>query len=326
MDRRCLGTAAGPAAALLLLVLAAALLSSCGPTMGLLRPNGVAVMPDGTLYIMDRGNYRVVHAAADGRYLGAFGRLGTAPADIFAGWDIAADAAGNLYICDLARDENGALVRDGVKVFSPQGRLLREVGRKEYGFDDPAHTPYGLDVDAAGRVYLADNSQNTLRIFDAQGALLAELFDTGTGPGLFLGLNDVAVDDTRGLVYISDSIASCLQQFALSTDAAGNISLTHRLTFGSYGSGAGQFSYPQYLAVDERRGLLYVNDMGNYRVQAFDPDGSFVAQFAPPEVKNWQGMGLAVGPDGAVYIADALNNVIWAFEPDGRLRARIALH
>lgn len=311
---------------LALLLLVGALLASCGPAPSLLRPNGVVVMPDGTLYIMDRGNYRVVHATAEGRYLDHFGQLGTRPEDIFAGWDMASDAAGNLYFCDLVRDANGNLIRDGVKVFGPQGRLLREIGRQEYAFEDAAHTPYGLDVDDAGRVYVADNSLNTLRIFDAQGQPLAELFGPGTGPGLFQGLNDVAVDDTRRLVYISDSINGYIQQFSLTEEPSGTISLTYRLTFGAYGQGAGELSYNQYLAVDEGRGLLYVNDMGNYRIQAFDSAGRFVAQFAPPNVENWQGMGLAVGPDGAVYIADALNNVVWAFEPDGRLRARIALH
>jgi sugar lactone lactonase YvrE len=319
--------AARTAAMLLVVSIAVmALFSSCGPAAGLLRPNGVAVMPDNTLYIMDRGNYRVVHAAADGRFLDTFGRFGARPEDIFAGWDLASDAAGNLYLCDLARDENGNLVRDGAKVFSPQGLLQREIGREDYAFDDYSHNPYGLDVDDAGRVYLADNSVNTLRIFDAEGVPLATFFDTGTGPGLFLGLNDVVVDDTRGLVYASDSIASCIQQFALTVDSAGQISLTYRLTLGAYGDAAGDLSYPQYLAVDETSGQLYVNDMGNYRIQAFDAAGNWIAEFAPPGAENWQGMGLDVGVDGAVYIADALNNVIWAFEPDGRLRARIALH
>ena len=66
MNRKHPGSTARPAARILLAIAAAtALLAACGQPTGLLRPNGVAVMPDNTLYIMDRGNYRVVHTAAD---------------------------------------------------------------------------------------------------------------------------------------------------------------------------------------------------------------------------------------------------------------------
>ena len=39
--------------------------------------------------------------------------------------------------------------------------------------------------------------------------------------------------------------------------------------FGSYGSGDGQFNYPQGLTFNSK-GQLYVVDYGNHRVQVFD--------------------------------------------------------
>jgi DNA-binding beta-propeller fold protein YncE len=303
------------------------LLAGCASTpAGLLRPNGVAVAADGSLYVMDRGNYRVVHLTADGQELASFGRLGTAPDQIYSGWDTALDPQGNVYICNSDRDENGDITHDGVKVFSPSGDFLRQVGGQDYSYEETNATPYGLDVDAAGRVYVADFNLNTMRVFDAEGRLLGTFFgQTGSGPDEFNGLNDVAVDDVRGLLYICDSINSRIKEYALTTLPTGEITLTHRLTFGSYGSGPGQFSYPQYLAVDESTGRLYVNDMANYRLQIFDPTGQYLGEMTPPGVSAWQGMGLAVGEGGIVYNADALNNVIWAFGPDGRLLSRIEL-
>lgn len=301
------------------------LLAACAarPT-GLLHPNGVGVAADGSLYVMDRGNYRVVHLSPDGRLLGAFGKLGRGPQDIYAGWDLALDPAGNIYICNQVRDETDITTHDGVKVFAPDGRLLRELGGVDYTYDDTSRRPYGVEVDSQGRVYVADYGVEAMRVFDAQGNLLGVFFgQRGSGDEEFYGLNDVAVDDRRGLVYITDQFNSRVRQFNLAVTESGELTLTHRLTFGSYGAGPGQFAYLQNIAVDDNSGRVYVGDMANRRVQVFDAEGQYLAELAPPDVRVWQVMGIAVGGDGAVYVADAFNNAIWSFEPDGRLRSRI---
>lgn len=302
-----------------------ALLTACRVERGgLLRPNGVAVAPDGTLYVMDRGHYRIVHLSADGEFLGAFGRLGVGPNDIYRGWDAAVDQAGNIYICNVILSEEGGVTHDGVKVFSPRGRLLREIGASDTVAGESSNNPYGLDIDHEGRVYVANLNTNQVKVFDAQGRLLASLFGTtGSGPGEFHDMMDVAVDDPRGLLYVVDSVNSRVQQFTLTFTPSGIPTVTHRLSFGEYGRGPGQFSYPQTIAVDHNTGRVYVGDMGNLRVQAFDPEGTFVRAFAPSDVEIWQVLGLAVGEDGAIYAADAFNNVLWVFEPDGQLRRRI---
>ena len=64
------------------------------------RPNGVAVAPDGSIYVMDLGNHRVAHLSPDGRLRGAFGKLGIRPDEIYEGWGMALDQAGNIYFCD----------------------------------------------------------------------------------------------------------------------------------------------------------------------------------------------------------------------------------
>jgi sugar lactone lactonase YvrE len=301
------------------------ILSACIPQpAGLLRPNGVVVASDGSLFVMDRGHQRIVQLSAAGQQLSSFGRLGRGPADIFGGWDIERDLAGNLYICNLIPAEEGSFrAHDGVKVFSPGGSFIRELGGQDYGpTEAKAQTPYGLDLDDQGRVYVAGFDSNSVRVFAPDGTLLATFFgQVGPAAGRFNGMVDVAVDDQRALLYVTDQFNSRVQQFSLATTP---LTATYRLSFGSYGRQPGQFAYPQNIVVDDRSGLVYVSDMGNRRIQIFNPEGTYAGELAPAQ--DWQVIGLDIGPDGAVYAADALNNVIWLFGPDGQEPRRIEGH
>jgi DNA-binding beta-propeller fold protein YncE len=187
--------------------------------------------------------------------------------------------------------------------------------------------PTGLAVDEAGRIYVADLGANAVRVFDPQGRLLTRFFGVyGAAAGEFRDLADVAVDSERGLLYAVDSINGRLQQFTLSLDANGVPTVTVRLVVGEYGREPGQFSYPQSVAVDPSSGRVYVADMGNQRIQAFDVEGTYLAAYRPAGVHLWQVMGVAVGADGTLYATDALNNLIWAFDPGGGPPRRIEPH
>jgi DNA-binding beta-propeller fold protein YncE len=116
--------------------------------------------------------------------------------------------------------------------------------------------------------------------------------------------------------------------------------------FGASGSGAGQFSEPQGLAVDQATNDLYVADAGNHRIEKFDESGHFIVAWgwgvadgkAQSEVcteacqAGLQGvepgqlsrpMAIAVdnsadASKGDVYVADEANDAVDKFEPDGR--------
>lgn len=74
---------------------------------------------------------------------------------------------------------------------------------------------------------------------------------------------------------------------------------TFLLAWGSKGAGEGQFDTPHAIVIDARD-RVYVADRENHRIQVFDLDGHFIAQ--------WTGFlnpqGLALGVDESLYVGD----------------------
>ena len=73
-------------------------------------------------------------------------------------------------------------------------------------------------------------------------------------------------------------------------------------SFGTLGTGPGQFRLPHDITLDAQ-GRLFVADRGNHRIQILDQDGGFIAewkQFSRPS-------GIAIR-DGLVYVADSESN------------------
>lgn len=94
---------------------------------------------------------------------------------------------------------------------------------------------------------------------------------------------------------------------------------TFMLKWGSYGTGASQFNYPNAVATDEQ-GNVYVLDAQNYRVQKFDRLGNFITQWGSVGVGNAQfynSSGIAVDLSGNVFVADGGNYRVQKFSGSG---------
>jgi len=89
-------------------------------------------------------------------------------------------------------------------------------------------------------------------------------------------------------------------------------------SFGGPGSGPGQLAYPNGLAVDEEKGLVYVADFGNSRIQVFDLDGQ-VKQIIGPEAGFESPRSLAWDKKrGLLYVCDIFNDRILILDRQGR--------
>lgn len=121
-------------------------------------PVDAAVAPDGTLYVLDAGNFRVQAFDREGRYLRRFGSVGSAPGQFARPRAIGVDRSGNVYVSDAAFSN--------FQVFSPAGELLLAIGGRGEA-DQPGR--YGLiagvTIDETSRVYVVDQYFGKVEVF-----------------------------------------------------------------------------------------------------------------------------------------------------------------
>ncbi|MGN6815148.1 MAG: hypothetical protein ACTHK3_03570 [Solirubrobacterales bacterium] len=86
---------------------------------------------------------------------------------------------------------------------------------------------------------------------------------------------------------------------------------TYSFSFGTRGSGNGQFIRPSGVAVDSS-GNVWVVDTGNGRVEKFNSKGEFLCKFGSGgtgtgQFSWWEGAGIAADASGDVWVADSQN-------------------
>lgn len=115
-----------------------------------------AVAADGTLYVLDAGNFRVQAFDREGKFLRAWGKASNSMGDFARPRGIAVDDEGNVYVTDATFGN--------IQLFNSQGQLLMTVGTQ--GEDKPGvyNLPGGVAVDETGRMYVVDQVYNKVEV------------------------------------------------------------------------------------------------------------------------------------------------------------------
>jgi hypothetical protein len=87
-------------------------------------------------------------------------------------------------------------------------------------------------------------------------------------------------------------------------------------TFGSIGTGPGEFKDPTHVATEPGSRNVLVADPGNGRVQVFAADGTLLTSLAPNALTTPVGIAVDQG-SGAIYVSDAGAEEILKFSSDG---------
>lgn len=211
------------------------------------NPTGLALAPDGTLYVGDSGLRRVVVFAPSGKVVRSFG-----DEELFGSiGGLAYDPARErLYVVDSKFHD--------IKVFSPDGRLIEVMGTRgggpvEFNF------PYDVALDPDGTLFVVDSNNFRIQVISPEGKLIGKFGGLGDQPGTFSRPKGIALD-SEGHIYVVDG-------------AFGNFQIFSRdgvvlMPVGTLGGVPGQFILPVGIHIDEND-RIYVVDQLNARVQIF---------------------------------------------------------
>lgn len=200
---------------------------------------------------------------------------------------------GAVYVADTALKAVFLLNRDGV--------LIRSFATQ--GLERPA----GLAWDAsAQQLYVLDSLRHRIAVFDANGALLRNIGESGNGDGQFNHPTHLALD-ASGELLVTDALNFRVQLIDRDGRFMGK--------FGKAGNGAGDFAAPKGIAADSD-GHYYVVDALFDAVQIFDRQGQLLLAFGEHGSRPGQfslPRGIFISADDKVYVADAYNRRVQVF-------------
>ena len=223
-------------------------------------------------------------------------------------YDTAISHDGRIFVLDRCDPLHAGAVRVGICTFEEE--YLGEFGYGYGGGDGQMRLPVAMAFDSADRLYVTDEYNHRVTVFDSSGTFLDRWGTFGDGEDQVNGPAGIAIDGEDN-VYIADQHNHRIQKFT----AEGSF----LRGWGELGSGEGQFNMPWGGAVDSL-GDVYVADWRNDRIQRFSPDGQFVASYGESGDGDGQfhrPSSVAVDPEGFIYVADWGNERVQVLDPDG---------
>ncbi len=306
-------------------------------------PRGVAVHSDGSLYIADSDNHRVLMVTAADTFTtvagtgvrGSDGDDGPASAaQLNIPTSVAVHSDGSLYIADSANHR--------VRKVDPNGTIstVAGIGGRGYNRADTTATtaqlsqPTGVAVDSDGILYIADRDNHLVRKVDPSSDTISTVAGTGNS-----GYNGEKEDATTaqlsspsgvalsedGTLYIAETGSNRIRKIEksgkISTEWVGILS-GHLL------------NQPTGVAV--YKDTLYIADSGNHLVQKVGGSRT-IDRVAGTKTPGYEGddgpaisaqlsrpSGVALSSDGTLYIADSDNHLVRKVDPGNDYISRVA--
>jgi tripartite motif-containing protein 71 len=258
-------------------------------------PRGVTVDEKGSVFVVGEQNIKIQKFDSEGKFLGKWGGFYFAMID-----GMAVDPWGNIYV-NLNRQGS-----QEVHKLNSDGEPVKKWGsaRKQIG---PYRLPFGMAIDAAGNIYVADRDNYCVQKYSAEGKLLAKWATKGSGEGQFQNLRTLTVD-ASGNVFVLDRPEQLQPE-------------TQRVQkFNTHGKLVTKWTMPAAsgLAAD-LDGNVYCTGVNGGAIRKFDPDGELISIWGKGEeaIHRWD--PICVDKLGHVYILQQRG--IKKFDSNGKLLA-----
>jgi streptogramin lyase len=217
------------------------------------------------------------------------------------------DSHGHLFV--LNRGPQPLMEFDG------DGKFLRAFGE---GMFTRTH---GLRIDREGNIWVTDVNAHIVVKLSPQGQVLLTLGTKGqagdwneaTQSHHFTEPNDVAFNRNGDIFVVQGHTPGRGDPRVLKFDKNGNF----LKTWGGKGTEPGKFEVAHGIAIDAK-GLLWVTDRENQRIQIFDDDGKFIREI------KYAGLpcGLDIG-DRYIYMVNGFAGQLLRLDLDGKVLAAV---
>lgn len=202
------------------------------------------------------------------------------PAGIVMGFpgDLEFDAKGHLWVISrpvTPAPPAGTMTTEPVVEFDENGKYIRSFGAGLFG-----GRPHGIHLDSDNNIWISDGSSHIVVKLSQQGQVLLTIGTKGmagdwneaTGSHLLREPNDVAFG-RNGDVFLAEghTPGAMGDPRVLKFDKTGKFIKQ----WGGKGTDPGKFQVAHGIAIDAK-GLVWVADRENSRIQVFDQDGTFV--------------------------------------------------
>ena len=182
--------------------------------------------------------------------------------------------------------------------------------------DGQLYLPTGMAFNSKDRLYVTDEFNHRVSIFDTEGKFLGKWGEQGDGDGQLNGPSGIDFDSEDN-AYVVDQHNHRVQKYSPDGD--------YLLQWGEFGAGDGQLNLPWGLGVDGQDNV-YVADWRNDRIQKFSPDGRFLASYGESGDGDGQfnrPADVVVDRDGYMYVADWGNERVQVLDPDGVFQLKL---
>lgn len=220
------------------------------------QPWGIAVGPDGSVYVSDTWNHRIQKFSPEGEFLTAWGQLGQAetPYSLWGPRGLAVNDQGQVLVADTGNKR--------IIVYNSDGGFVNQFGSSGFA-PGQFNEPVGIALDDQGLLYVADTWNLRVQVLAPDGngnyAPLTEWEIVGWY-GQSLDNKPFITINAAGNVLISDPEAHRVLEFTSQGEFV--------RTWGDLGASPDRFRLPTGLAVDSDGGI-WVTDAGNGRLMRF---------------------------------------------------------